>query len=215
MQITTLGLDLTKPNFPFVGYDRKFKEVRRKTMRRNQLTAFFERLPPCKVGMEHCAGSHYWGRHISSFGHDVRLIPTYYVADQLRDSNKGYFNDARVLAAASQMTSIPNVDVNSVEQQELHAIHRLQAQCIKDRTTLCNLTWKLLTEYGVQLPKGVAALRRHLPDLLTDGDDGLSERFRRLLAHRYEQLLELDQHLNFYADELASISREECHFLER
>lgn len=208
MQITTLGLDLAKPNFPFVGYDRKFKEVRRKTLRRKQLTGFFERLPPCKVGMELCLGSHFWGRQFRLLGHDVRLIPTHYIANDLRDTNKGYFNDARVLAAALNEPSLPTVPVKSVSEQELTSFHRLHSQCLRERTAHCNLTWKLLVEIGIPLPKGVGALRRHIPGILGDLDNGLSERFRRMLTKRFEQLLEMDGHLSFYENELSLLAPE-------
>jgi len=203
MSIATIGLDLAKPNFPFVGFNEDFQEVRRRTLTRNQVFRFFERLPPCQIGMELCAGSHYWGRHFHAHGHDVRLIPAHYVATELRDSNKGYFNDARVLAAALRRPSIPNVHVKSIGQQELDTIHRLHSQSIRDRTAHCNLTWKLLIDYGIQLPKGVAALRRHLPGILDDEENCLSERFRRMMAKRLEQLLEMDGHLSFYERELS------------
>ena len=33
-----------------------------KQLRRSQVMAFFERLPPCLVGMEACATAHHWAR---------------------------------------------------------------------------------------------------------------------------------------------------------
>lgn len=50
-----------------------------KTIRRAQLSKFFADLPPCLVGMEACGSSHYWGREISKLGHDVKLMPAFYV----------------------------------------------------------------------------------------------------------------------------------------
>ena len=204
--IATIGLDLTKPNFPFVGYDQTFKEVRRKTLSRHQLSGFFERLTPCKVGMELCAGSHFWGRQFRSLGHDVRLIPAHYIATRLRNPDKGYFNDARVIAAALKEPGIPTLPIKTASEQELHIIHRLHEQCVKERTAHCNLTWKLLVDYDIQLPKGVAALRRQLPGILDDADNGLSELFRRMLTKRLEQLLEMDRHLSFYEEELSLLT---------
>ena len=48
--------------------------IRRKLKRRYVL-AFFERLPPCLVGIEACATSHHWSRELKSLGHTVRLMP--------------------------------------------------------------------------------------------------------------------------------------------
>ena len=208
MAIATIGLDLAKPNFPVVGYDAQFKEVKRRTLRRNQVLDFFDRLSPCRVGLELCSGSHYWGRQFGAFGHEVILIPDRSVIAALRNKNKGFFNDARGLAEALTLPNISYVPVKTIDQQELHAIYRMYSQCIKDRAALCNLTWKLLAEYGVSLPKGVGAMRRHIPELLEDADNGLSERFLRMLSHRYRQLLEFDDHLTFYQGELQMLNQQ-------
>jgi len=202
MAIATIGLDLAKPEFPLVGYDERFKEVKRRTLHRNQVLDFFDRLQPCRIGMELCTGAHFWGRQFKEFGHEVKLIPTHYVKSELRDSNKGFFNDARVIAGAINKNDIPGIAIKTGPQQELHAIHRMHSQCLQERAALCNLTWRLLGDFGVCLPKGVRALRRHLPELLQDRDNGLSELFRRMLSRRFEQLIELDEHLIFFESEL-------------
>jgi transposase len=41
--------------------------------------AFFNKLPPCLVGIEACATSHHWSRELQVLGHTVRLIPPAYV----------------------------------------------------------------------------------------------------------------------------------------
>ena len=71
--------------------------------------------------------------------------------------------------------------------------------CIRD---------SLLAEYGIVLPKGVSSLRRRLPELLEDAENGLSNRFRGLLAHGYQQLLEFDEHIRFFTGELDRHARE-------
>ena len=62
MKITTIGLDIAKNVFQVHGIDAAEKVVVRKQLRRGQMLAFFKALPPCLVGMEACATSHYWGR---------------------------------------------------------------------------------------------------------------------------------------------------------
>jgi transposase len=34
---------------------------------------FFQKLPPCLVGIEACASLHYWSRELQALGHSVRL----------------------------------------------------------------------------------------------------------------------------------------------
>jgi transposase len=48
-------------------------------LRRSQVVSFFERLDPCLVGMEACAGAHYWARELAELGRDMRLMPPAYV----------------------------------------------------------------------------------------------------------------------------------------
>ena len=75
MQIATIGLDIAKNVFQLHGIDAAEKVVVRKQLRRSQVLAFFEALPPCLVGMEACATAHYWARGLTKLGHQVRLMP--------------------------------------------------------------------------------------------------------------------------------------------
>ena len=75
MQITTVGLDIAKNVFQVHGIGAGERVVIRKQLRRSQVLAFFEALPPCLVGMEACATAHYWARELTKRGHQVRLMP--------------------------------------------------------------------------------------------------------------------------------------------
>ena len=55
--------------FQVHGIDAAEKVVVRKQVRRAQVLAFFEALPPCLVGMEACATAHYWARELTGLGH--------------------------------------------------------------------------------------------------------------------------------------------------
>jgi hypothetical protein len=79
MHPTITGLDLAKHVFQVPGIDAAGKVIIRKKLRRSELKAFFTKLPPCLVGIEACGTAHYWGRELSSLGHDVRLMPAAYV----------------------------------------------------------------------------------------------------------------------------------------
>jgi transposase len=78
-QVVTIGLDIAKSIFQLHAVDAHGAVVFRKQLTRARMRAFFEKLPPCLVGIEACGSSHYWGRELSSLGHDVRLIPPSYV----------------------------------------------------------------------------------------------------------------------------------------
>ncbi len=79
MKVTTLGIDLAKSVFQLHGVDARGVVMLRKQLRRKQVLPFLTRLSPCLVGMEACAGNHYWAREIAKLGHQVRLMSPHLV----------------------------------------------------------------------------------------------------------------------------------------
>src|SRR5277367_49229 len=71
--ITTIGLDIGKSVFQVHGIDAEGNVIVRRQLKRRSVTAFFHKLPPCLVGIEACASSHYWSRELRALGHTVRL----------------------------------------------------------------------------------------------------------------------------------------------
>jgi transposase len=206
MNITTVGLDLAKNVFHVVCFNEHSKEVKKRMLRRNQVIEFFTQLSPCQVSMEACAGSHYWGRQLRALGHNVKLISPQHVKPYLR-GNKNDYNDARAIAEAATRPDMPVVGIKTVEEQDMQAVHRMRSQCSRDRTALSNSIRGLLGEYGIVFAKGVATLRRKIPEILEDAENGLSFGFRNLLVRRYEQLVELEEHIAFYTKELERLSQ--------
>ena len=74
MNITTVGLDLAKNINHFVGCNQAGKIVKKKILRRSEVLNYFSRLPKCLVGIESCAGAHYWAREIEALGHEVKQV---------------------------------------------------------------------------------------------------------------------------------------------
>ena len=54
--ITTLGLDIAKSVFQVHGVDTAGKVIIRRQLKRRYVLAFFQKLPPCLVGIDACAG---------------------------------------------------------------------------------------------------------------------------------------------------------------
>jgi len=208
MNITTVGLDLAKNVFHVICLNEHNKEVKKQMLRRTQVSQFFAQLSPCLVAMEACATSHYWGRKLTLMGHDVKLIPPQHVKP-LVQGNKNDYNDARAIAEAVNRPRVAFVAIKTEEEHDIQAIHRIRSQCLRDRTALSNSTRGLLAEYGISFPKGVATLRKRIPELLEDAENGLSFRFRSILARRYEQLIELEEHIAFYTKELEFLSQQD------
>jgi transposase len=77
--ITTIGLDIAKSVFQVHGVDAAGQVVIRRQLKRRYVLAFFQKLPPCLIGIEACASSHYWSRELQALGHTVRMMPPAYV----------------------------------------------------------------------------------------------------------------------------------------
>jgi len=78
-EITSVGLDLAKTAFHVHAVDAAGAVVVRRQLRRVHVLLFFSRQTPCLIGIEACAGAHFWARELAKFGHEVRLIPPSYV----------------------------------------------------------------------------------------------------------------------------------------
>jgi transposase len=207
MKITTIGLDLAKSVFHVVCFDERHQEVSKRMLRRTQVRAYFTQHEPCRVAMEACAGAHYWGRELEQLGYSVKLIPPQFVKPYVK-GNKNDYNDARAIAEAATRPGMRFVGIKTVEQQDIQALHRLREQRVKERTALCNQLRALVAEYGIVMNRGVAAVRSGIPLLLEDAGNGLSKAFRALLARGYEQLVEIEAHIDYYTHQVHAHSRQ-------
>ncbi|MGD8641982.1 MAG: IS110 family transposase, partial [Gammaproteobacteria bacterium] len=161
-------------------------------------------LPPCTVALEACSSAHYWGRELEKLGHRVRLIPPCYVKRYVQ-GHKNDYNDALAIAEAVSRPKLRFVSIKRVEQQDEQTLHRLKTGVTRQRTQVCNQLRGLLAEYGIVIPVGISRLRNAIPQILEDGENGLTDCFRPLLNQGYQQLLELDQHIKHYDRQLAQM----------
>lgn len=192
MNINVIGLDIAKQIFHLVALDSSGKKVLKKTLKRAKLLTFFAILTPCIIGIEGCASSHHWAREFTKLGHQVKLLPAQHVKPFVR-GNKNDYNDALAIAEACRIPEMRPVNVKTIEQQSIQAMHRLRRGAVADRTKLCNQVRGLLAEFGIISNKGISALRKRLPEILEDGENELHWMFRDALALKYQQLCELDQ----------------------
>ena len=97
--IATVGLDIAKSVFQVHGVDAAGQVVVRRQLKRRYILAFFQKLPPCLVGIEACASSHYWSRELKALGHTVRLMPPAYMKPYVK-RQKNDATDAEAICEA-------------------------------------------------------------------------------------------------------------------
>jgi transposase len=200
MEIKAAGLDIGKSWFHFVGCNQAGKSVARHKLNRAQLMHFMANLPPCLVGMEACPGSQHLARAFQRHGHDVRLIAPKFIKAYLK-SQKNDFNDAEAIAEAVTRPSMRFVTVKSNEQLDLQALHRIRERLVGERTSIINQIRAFLIEYGLPVKEGRPALRRDLPRILENAENGLSDRMRQLVDR-------LRSHWNYLDESIAAITHE-------
>ena len=207
MKVTRIGLDTAKNVFQVHGVDGHGKVVLQKQLTRSRMLEFFANLPPCLVGMEACAGTHYWARELTKLGHCVRLMAAQFVAPY-RKSGKNDANDADAICEAVGRPNMRFVPTKTVEQQAILTIHRARALLVGERTALVNQIRGLLGEFGIVKAQGVDKLRRALPNIVEDGENGLPGLARETFAELRERLRSLDSRVAHYDRRIEGIAKE-------
>ena len=159
--VTTIGLDIAKSVFQVHGIDAQGKVVIRRQLRRRYVLAFFQKLPPCLVGIEACASSHHWSRELQALGHTVRLMPPAYVKPYVK-RQKNDAADAEAICEAVSRPSMRFVETKTPEQQSCLMLHRTRHLFIRQQTAVINSIRAHLAEFGIVARVG----RQGVEDLL-------------------------------------------------
>ena len=210
MKLKRIGVDLAKNVFQIHGVDSHEKPVWRQRLQRDRwLQAVLDKIEPgCQIGMESCGGAHHWARQLQARGYTVKLIAPQFVKPYVK-SNKNDANDAEAICEAMSRPSMRFVTVKTIEQQDIQATHRIRSGLIEQRTAKANQIRGLVSEYGLVAPKELLSLRRAIPCWLEDADNGLTERFRRLLDGLWCDLRALDSRVGELDDEITVIAQSE------
>ena len=205
MKFTRCGLDIAKQVCQVHGVNEHDVVKARKTLRRGKVLEFFAQQPTCLIGIEACGSAHYWARELTKLGHTVKLMATQYVV-AYRKRGKNDANDAEAICEAVGRPNMRFVAIKSEEQQAVLMVHRARALTMGNRTAQVNQIRGLLGEFGVVVPKGVARLRRELPGILEDAENGLPALAREVLSGLLEQLREVDTRINAYDRQLRALA---------
>jgi transposase len=207
MKLKAIGFDLAKTVFQVHGVDERDRPALRRQLKRSQVLEFFARLEPCLVGMEACAGAHYWGRKLTALGHTVRLIAPKYVKAYVK-TNKNDARDAEAICEALLRPSMRFVALKSAEQQALLALHRVRQGLVDSRTALVNQLRGLLAEFGVVVAAGRRRFEQALPRLIAEDSAEVPALLREALEPMRLQLLGLNEQIAQLEGRIAAWHRE-------
>jgi transposase len=200
--ITTIGLDIAKSVFQVHGVDADGRVVIRRQLKRRYVLAFFQKLPPCLVGIEACASSHHWSRELQALGHTVRLMPPAYVKPYVK-RQKNDASDAEAICEAVTRPNMRFVATKTPEQQSCLMLHRTRHLFIRQQTAVINAIRAHLSEFGIVAPIGRNGVEELLNVVANPSDKRVPELARACLSalgaqlRRFkEQVLEFDRMIN-------------------
>ena len=185
--VTTIGLDIAKSVFQVHGVDADGHVVVRRQLKRRYVLAFFQKLPPCLVGIEACASAHHWARELQALGHTAKLMPPAYVKPYVKRQK----NDATDAEAICEAVSRPNmrfVETKTPEQQSCLMLHRTRHLFIRQQTAVINAIRSHLAEFGIVAPVGRNGVDQLLGVVADAGDKRLPEIARACVAALGAQL---------------------------
>jgi transposase len=185
--VKTIGLDIAKSVFQVHGVDAEGQVAIRRKLKRRYVLAFFEKLPPCLIGMEACATSHHWSRELQALGHRVRLMPPAYVRPYVK-RQKNDAADAEAICEAVTRANMRFVETKTMEQQSCLVLHRTRHLFIRQQTSLINAIRAHLAEFGIVAPVGRKALDQLLGVVSNSEDKRIPEVVRACVVALGAQL---------------------------
>jgi transposase len=166
-QIIRIGMDTSKHIFQLHGVDAAERPVLCKRLGRQQMVAFFAKLPPTVIGIEACGAAHYWARVLGEFGHEVKLMAPQHVKPYVK-RNKNDRRDAEGLCEATGRPTMRFVPVKTTEQQAALMLAGLREQMVARRTQLSNAIRGYAAEFGVTAAKGLDKIEPLLAQIARD-----------------------------------------------
>ena len=208
LTIEVVGIELSKRSFQLHGADSKGRKVLTRKFSRAKLKEFMVKVSACLVGLEACGSAHYWARLLRSYGHEVKLIAPQFVKPYVK-SNKNDAADAEAICEALLRPNMRFVAIKEAGQQDIQALHRMRSLVVARRTAQVNQIRGLLLEYGIEIPRSRANVTKHLPLILEDVKNGLSDLFREELYQLGQELKHLDGRVGHYDRRLTELARED------
>lgn len=208
MEISTIGIDLSKTSFHVIGLNACGEIVLRRKLSRKQLLQFTSNKQKILIGMEACGGAHFLSRALRAQGHDAKLMPAQFVKP-FRKSNKNDYLDAEAIAEAVQRPTMRFVPIKTDDQLDLQALHRVRDRWVARRTAVMNQIRGFLMERGITIRKGPSHLATHLQGVLEDADMPLSGRLRLLILELKHEWDELETRIEATNAELQRIAKQD------
>jgi transposase len=203
-EISRIGMDTSKQVFQLHGVNAAGEATLRRQLRRKAMVAFFEKLPATVIGIEAGGGAHHWSRLLSSFGHEVKILPPQHVKPFVK-RGKNDAADAGAICETMVRPRVHAVPAKSIEQQAGQMLVKTRDRLIRERTRLSNTIRGHALEFGQPAAKGLAHIKPLLARIAADAT--LPALARELFAAHGEEFMQLHIRLAEIEKKMAAFHR--------
>ncbi|MBY5524049.1 IS110 family transposase [Rhizobium leguminosarum] len=207
-KIATIGLDIAKQVFQVHGADAQGATLFNRKLRRAEVPAFFEKLPPCIVAMEACASSHYWAREISALGHQVKILPAQYVKPFVM-RGKTDATDAAAITEAMKRSDIRSVPVKTAAQQAATMSLRTRTFFVRQRANAINALRGFMAEFGLVANRGITNVGKLVAALPERGDARIPPVARLMLDEILAEIETVTVRIQRIDDQIATHAKQD------
>lgn len=200
--LNVIAVDLAKLVFQVCVLNNKNKMLSNGKMRAKRFGTYLAKQPRSLVAFEACGRSQHWARKAQEYGHDVLILPARIVA-AFRQGHKTDVTDALAIGLCARQPAIKPTGIKSIEQQSVQSDLRVHKHISDQLTATGNMLRGLLAEFGIEIPKSLASLKKHMPMILEDGENGLPLSVRESLFQAWALWQEHDAHLKVLEQLLA------------
>jgi transposase len=138
-------------------------------------------------------------------GHDVKLLPPFYVRPYVQRS-KTDRADVKGMLEAWRNSDIRPVPVKTESQQQLTSLHRLRSAWMATRTMRINSARGLLREFGIVFPAGASTVTDRVLELIADADTDVPILLRDLLHELVLEIRQLEVHTQTVEADLEALA---------
>ena len=200
----TIGADLAENVLQIAVVSTTNKELANRELSRVKFAEFLAKQKPGLVAFEACATAHLWARVATSHGHQVKIVPAISMAP-FRQGHKTDKNDALAVAETANRPNIKIAPMKTLDHQAMQSVQRSRELIIQERTALSNHVRGLLLEFGIAIPKGLVYLRKQVPLILEDAENGVPMSNRPTLHRMLMRFRATEEDLAFMDEQIKQL----------
>ena len=159
-----------------------------------------------EVGLEAGTLTQYLTYGLQFAGYDVVCMEARQVKAALSAMrNKTDKNDALAVAETANRPNIKIAPMKTLDHQAMQSVQRSRELIIQERTALSNHVRGLLLEFGIAIPKGLVYLRKQVPLILEDAENGLPMSYRPTLHRMLMRFRAAEEDLAFMDEQIKQL----------